>query len=190
MDFFKDTIQGIDGSGATANVTGDSTLRQRTVNEPKPEKADAGLTPVPATKALTPTQLAKQEDNAFSWVDVLRGLTFLVLFSSLVSYFVTKESFTWNLERPNFTRVDVIKSWIVQLPSFSGSNRDKLTSYHRLAHSNSQMKIWSSLMVVMRPSQSTLPSTVRSTTFPLAADTMDLEAPITSSQVPMPRVAL
>ena len=117
MDFFRDTLQGIDGSRATTTATDDPALRQRTVNESKPEKADAGLTPVSATKALTPSQLAEQEDNAFSWVDVLRGITFLILLSSLVSYFITKESFTWNIERPKFTRVDVIKSWIVRIPS-------------------------------------------------------------------------
>jgi len=139
MDFFKDSLRGIDGSGATVNTTGDSTLRQRTVKEPKPEKAADGPIQVPATKALTPSQLAKQEDDAFSWVDVLRGITFLLLFSSLISYFVTKESFTWNLERPNFTRVDVIKSWIVLLPLARHKER-RLTTYYRLDHNNSQTR--------------------------------------------------
>lgn len=115
MDFFTSTLRNIDGAGDVGN----SALRQRNVNEPKPEAADAGATKVPAAKALTPSQLAKKEDNSFSWVDIFRGVTFLVLLSSLVSYFITRESFVWNIERPNFTRVDVIKSWIVLHPSFA-----------------------------------------------------------------------
>ncbi|KAG9246718.1 putative membrane steroid-binding protein 2 [Calycina marina] len=87
-------------------------LRQRHVDPTKSAPTEIPVRAVPPQDALTPSQLAKQEDNAFSWVDMLRFLTFIILLSSLVSYFITKESFVWNIERPKFTRPEVIKSWI------------------------------------------------------------------------------
>jgi predicted heme/steroid binding protein len=66
----------------------------------------------------SPAALAKKEDHSpFNWLDIARSLVFLILLSSSVSYFVTRESFVWNLQRPKWTQVEVIKSWIVR-PSF------------------------------------------------------------------------
>jgi predicted heme/steroid binding protein len=62
----------------------------------------------------SPAALAKAEDHSpFNWLDIARSLVFLFLLSGSVSYFVTRESFVWNLQRPKWTNVDVIKSWIV-----------------------------------------------------------------------------
>merc|ERR1711939_1080567 len=42
---------------------------------------------------------AKAEDSAFSLTDVARTIVFLLLASSALSYFVTRESFTWGIKR-------------------------------------------------------------------------------------------
>jgi hypothetical protein len=79
--------------------------------------------PVPSTPAKVEPKksaaaLAKDEDSSsFSLLDIFRVLTFVLIVSSALSYFVTRKSLVWGLERPNWTRVDVIKSWIVCLPS-------------------------------------------------------------------------
>ncbi|KAH8599518.1 hypothetical protein B0O99DRAFT_649297 [Bisporella sp. PMI_857] len=107
-------------------------LRQRK-DPTKPDPADSGAKPVPAEKALTPNQLAKAEDSSFSLLDVARLIVFIILSSSLVSYFVTRESFTWNLDRPKWTRPDVIKTWIAgpkqltdaDLAAYDGSDLTK-----------------------------------------------------------------
>ncbi|EKD14800.1 uncharacterized protein L3040_003981 [Drepanopeziza brunnea f. sp. 'multigermtubi'] len=65
-----------------------------------------------ATPTLSLADRVKAEDSAFSFVDVARILVFLLLASSALSYFVTRESFTWNLKRPGWTRVETIKTWI------------------------------------------------------------------------------
>jgi hypothetical protein len=64
---------------------------------------------------LTPSQLAKAEDSSFSWLDVARSLVFLLLLTGATSYFVTRESFVWNVSRPSWTRPDVIQAWLVCL---------------------------------------------------------------------------
>jgi hypothetical protein len=89
-------------------------VRQRNVQKP-----DEG--PVPAkvpTSAPNPAATAKKEDDGdgFSFLEVARTCVLLLVALSAVSWFVTKESFTFNLERPNFTRLDVIKTWIVYSP--------------------------------------------------------------------------
>ena len=63
---------------------------------------------------LTPSQLAKAEDSSFSWLDVARSLVFLLLLSGATSYFVTRDSFVWNVSRPSWTRPEVIQSWLVR----------------------------------------------------------------------------
>jgi hypothetical protein len=51
--------------------------------------------------------LAKEEDElGFSLLEVLRAITLLLLLSGLVSWFVTQDSFTWGLKRPQFTKVN------------------------------------------------------------------------------------
>jgi hypothetical protein len=79
--------------------------------------------PVPSTPATAEPKksaaaLAKDEDSSsFSLLDIFRVLTFVLIVSSALSYFVTRKSLVWGLERPNWTRVDVIKTWIVHHPS-------------------------------------------------------------------------
>lgn len=85
-----------------------SEIRQRNPLTPKSESSK----PKP-----TLSQTAKAEDNSFSLLDALRGLCFILLLSSAISYFVTRDSFVWNVSRPKWTRVDVIKTWIVCFPS-------------------------------------------------------------------------
>jgi hypothetical protein len=62
---------------------------------------------------LTPSQRAEAEDSSFSLLDVARIIVFLLLLSGATSYFVTRESFSWGLSRPSWTRPDVIKAWMV-----------------------------------------------------------------------------
>ena len=67
--------------------------------------------------AKTAAALAKAEDRAgISLLDVLRTLTFVVLVSCALSYFVTRKSFIWGVQRPQWSRVDVIKSYLVRFP--------------------------------------------------------------------------
>lgn len=81
---------------------------------------------------LSPSQLAKAEDSAFSLLDVARTIVFLILASTALSYFITRESFVWNLERPSWTRPAVIKSYFsgpqaytdVSLRAYDGSSPD------------------------------------------------------------------
>ncbi|SRR6266536_2252178 len=75
-----------------------------------------------ATTADTksPAARAKEEDAApFNILDIARSLVFLLIVSSALSYFVTKESFFWGVKRPQWTRLEVIKSYIVCCPSFN-----------------------------------------------------------------------
>jgi hypothetical protein len=79
------------------------------------KKAEPPSTPSKSPKSAS--TLAKEEDtSSFSILDIFRVLTFVILVSSALSYFVTRESFVWGLERPDFTRLDVLKSWLVTIP--------------------------------------------------------------------------
>jgi hypothetical protein len=79
-------------------------IRQRKAAEPESKTKEAA----------SPAALAKKEDySPFKWLDIARSLVFLIILSSSVSYWVTGESFVWNLQRPKWTNVEVIKSWIV-----------------------------------------------------------------------------
>lgn len=84
-------------------------------------------------KKLTPNELAKAEDNApISFLDLARSLTFILLVSCSISYFVTGDSFFWHAKRPQFTRPEVIKAWLngpqqltdADLKKYDGSNPD------------------------------------------------------------------
>jgi hypothetical protein len=69
--------------------------------------------PVPE-KATTPAALAKKEDGVgISVLDIFRTIVFVLLASSAASYFITKESFVWGLQRPNWSKIDFIKSYLV-----------------------------------------------------------------------------
>jgi hypothetical protein len=75
----------------------------------------------PAVVKISPAEQAKREDNSsISILDLARGLVLVLLLSSAASYFVTGDSFVWNLKRPNWSRVDVIKAYVVcSLPNIS-----------------------------------------------------------------------
>ena len=77
------------------------------------KKAEASASP----PAKTPAALAKAEDRTgISLLDVLRTLTFVVLVSCALSYFITRKSFVWGVQRPQWSRVEVIKSYLVRSP--------------------------------------------------------------------------
>lgn len=91
-----------------------SDVRQRNVQKPD---EGAVLQKVPTT--VPDPDLAKrvkEEDDAFSLLDIARTCVLLLLVLSAVSWLVTRDSFTFNVPRPNFTRLDVIKTWIVCSP--------------------------------------------------------------------------
>ena len=85
----------------------ESELRQRGPKAPENEKEAPASSPSPAT-------LAKAEDKG-SNVLLEAGRTLLLLFimSSALSYFVTREDIFWGMKRPQWTRPEVIKTWIV-----------------------------------------------------------------------------
>jgi hypothetical protein len=83
-----------------------SELRQRSTK--KDEDEDKG-------NKLTASQLARAEDRSFSLVEIARSIVFLLLLSGATSYFVTRESFVWNLSRPKWTQPEVIQAWLVRL---------------------------------------------------------------------------
>jgi hypothetical protein len=83
-----------------------SELRQRSTK--KDEDEDKG-------NKLTASQLARAEDCSFSLVEIARSIVFLLLLSGATSYFVTRESFAWNLSRPKWTQPEVIQAWLVRL---------------------------------------------------------------------------
>jgi hypothetical protein len=83
-----------------------SELRQRSTAKPEDKEGKADKPSV--------SQLAKDEDSAISLLDVARTLVFLLLLSAATSYFITRESFTWNLDRPKWTRPEVIQAWLVR----------------------------------------------------------------------------
>jgi len=90
-----------------------SDVRQRNVQKP-----DEG--PVPAeVPAKVPTSTpnlaksAKAEDEAFNLLDVARTCVFLLLTLSALSFIITKDNFTFGLERPEWTRPEVLTAWLV-----------------------------------------------------------------------------
>lgn len=147
---------------------------------------------------------AKAEDSAFSLTDVARTIVFLLLASSALSYFVTRESFTWGVKRPGWASVGGIKSLIVSCllyrficllcpfwhplivyHCFFRHNTNWI--YHsRPARKHSQTPTSKPTMAATQPSPSTSPSTEPSTTSPPEDDTTDQAAAITSSQAKTP----
>lgn len=87
--------------------------------EPVRQRRKDGETPVSkASEKIEKASVAaraKAEDSAFSLVDVARTIVFLLLASSALSYFVTRESFTWGVKRPSWATVGGIRSLIVSL---------------------------------------------------------------------------
>ncbi|CAD6503758.1 BgTH12-05503 [Blumeria graminis f. sp. triticale] len=75
----------------------------------------------------------KAEDSEFHPLDIFRTFVFLALISSVLSYFITRESFTWSIERPRWARTIVIKAWLMgpqnysddDLKAFNGTDPSK-----------------------------------------------------------------
>jgi hypothetical protein len=88
-----------------------SELRQRST---KKEEAEKEKELKKEEEKPSPAELAEAEDSSFSWLDVARGIVFLLLLSGLTSYFITRSSFVWNVGRPSWTRPAVIQAWIVR----------------------------------------------------------------------------
>ncbi|KAH6724265.1 putative membrane steroid-binding protein 2 [Leptodontidium sp. MPI-SDFR-AT-0119] len=105
--------------------------------EPVRQRRKDGETPVSkASEKIEKASVAaraKAEDSAFSLVDVARTIVFLLLASSALSYFVTRESFTWGVKRPSWATVGGIRSLIAgpqsltdtDLKAFDGTDPTK-----------------------------------------------------------------
>jgi len=83
------------------------------VREQNVQKPDEGAVP-PKVPKSSPNlaAAAKEEDDAFTFLDVLRTSIFLLLTSMAVSWLVNRDV-SWGLQRPDFMRYDVVKTWIV-----------------------------------------------------------------------------
>lgn len=80
-------------------------IRQR-----KPDPPDS------KEKIISKETLQKEDGTGIPYLDILRTLVFVLLASSALSYFVTRESFFWGVKRPQWSRIDVIKTYIVCPP--------------------------------------------------------------------------
>jgi hypothetical protein len=86
-----------------------SKIRQRAAKASPAEK-EAPATPV----APSPTALAKAEDRGSNvLLEASRTLLLIFIMSSALSYFVTREDIFWGMKRPQWTRPEVIKTWMV-----------------------------------------------------------------------------
>ncbi|RFU31931.1 hypothetical protein B7463_g4399, partial [Scytalidium lignicola] len=107
-----------------------SEVRQRAVGDSKKEKKEKEEEKEDAAPTLAAR--VKAEDSAISVLDIFRSIFFLILVSSAFSWLVTRESLIWGLQRPNFTRLDVLKSWLngpiqltdEELKLYDGFNQD------------------------------------------------------------------
>jgi len=67
----------------------------------------------PDEKTISSETLKKEDGAGIPYLEILRTLVFVLLASSALSYFVTKESFFWGVKRPQWSRIDVIKAYVV-----------------------------------------------------------------------------
>ncbi|KAI6245316.1 Membrane steroid-binding protein 2 [Erysiphe necator] len=68
---------------------------------------------LPGSKANNVTRLVEMEDSSFSLLDIFRTIGFLLLTSCLISYFITGESFVWNIQGYVWKRpVKLLKLWL------------------------------------------------------------------------------
>ena len=65
------------------------------------------------SKGRTVPQSVIKKEDSISTLDIFRSIFFLVLASCALSYFVTRESFVWNVARPKWTRVEAIQTFLV-----------------------------------------------------------------------------
>ncbi|CZT01122.1 related to DNA damage response protein [Rhynchosporium agropyri] len=106
--------------------TPDVRQRRKDADDTMPEAKDK-------VEKVSAAARAKAEDSAFSLTDVARTIVLLLLASSALSYFVTRESFTWGVRRPSWATVGGIKSLITgpqaltdaDLKAFDGSDPTK-----------------------------------------------------------------
>ncbi|TVY38854.1 Membrane steroid-binding protein, partial [Lachnellula occidentalis] len=89
--------------------------------------------PAPSEGKPVPKEVLEKEDGSgFPFLDILRALVFVLLASSALSYFVTGESFVWGVQRPQWSRLDVIKAYMsgpkqytdADLAAYDGTNPD------------------------------------------------------------------
>ncbi|RDL35446.1 putative membrane steroid-binding protein 2 [Venustampulla echinocandica] len=88
----------------------DSEVRKRSNVKSKEASSDSDSDT--AGKPVPASVIRKEDNERISKLDILRSLVFVLLVSSAVSYFVTRESFVWNVERPVWSRPEAIKAWI------------------------------------------------------------------------------
>jgi len=105
-----------------------SDVRQEDVQKP-----DEGAVPAKVpTSSPNPAAAAKAEDDVFSFLDVLRTSIFLLLTCMAVSWLINRDV-SWGLQRPDFMRYDVIKTWIsgpqqftdADLAAYDGTDPEK-----------------------------------------------------------------
>ncbi len=89
-----------------------STVRRRNASPPTSD-------PSSSSNGSAFSKLAEEDRVRISLLDILRVLAGLVLLSSILSYFITNSSLTWNY-RPAWTRPAIIRSWLVY-PTISHS---------------------------------------------------------------------
>ncbi|KAH6680248.1 putative membrane steroid-binding protein 2 [Halenospora varia] len=113
-------------------------LRQRAqATKGVPPPSSSGLKkqddPTDSAKGV-PLSVIKKEDSApFSLIELLRTVAFIILASSALSYFVTRESFVWGMKRPSWTKPEQIKAWMAgpiqytdaDLAAFDGTDPSK-----------------------------------------------------------------
>lgn len=60
------------------------------------------------------TRLVEIEDSSFSLLDIFRTITLFIIMSSVISYFITGESFVWNIQSHVWKRpVTLLRIWLV-----------------------------------------------------------------------------
>ncbi|KAF4624449.1 hypothetical protein G7Y89_g13725 [Cudoniella acicularis] len=105
-------------------------LRQR--KAPAPASSSSTEAEDETPKKVNKKIIDEEDSSPFSILDIARTLVFLLLASSALSYFVTRDSFVWNAKRPKWTRVDVIKAYLAgpkqytdaDLAAYDGTNPD------------------------------------------------------------------
>ncbi|RKF61733.1 hypothetical protein OnM2_039005 [Erysiphe neolycopersici] len=66
-----------------------------------------------SSEADNVTRLVQIEDNSFTLLDIFRTITLLILMSSVISYFITGESFVWNIQSHVWKRpVTLLRLWL------------------------------------------------------------------------------
>ncbi|TVY62338.1 Membrane steroid-binding protein [Lachnellula suecica] len=83
-------------------------------------------------KTISADLLKKEDGHGFPLLDIVRSLVFVLLASSALSYFVTRESFIWGVTRPKWAHVNQIQAYFkgpkqytdADLAAYDGTNPD------------------------------------------------------------------